>query len=147
MSREKRTQRCYYDACTLDSSKKTFGEILNKKDGNNCIVSHLAIGEAYANSFTKQKEVPETFIKLLGQLKPFISIVNHDGIETVLDELLSQKEIRIEAADAVHVATAIKNRCEVLRTLDYGLYNIPNKKIKAFAERYGLPNFSISKME
>ena len=137
--------------CDLNPSEKveletTLGEIINKKDGNNCILSHLALGEAYGNSFKKGEEVFDGFIKLIGQLKPFTNIVNHDGIESVLRDLLEEKEIRIEAADAIHVATAIKNRCEVLRTIDKGLYDIPHKKVKALGERYGL-DFSISKME
>lgn len=142
--KEKQTQRCYYDACTLDGSKQTFREILNKDDANNCIISHLALGEAYGNSVQKGDRIADEFLKLVRQLKPYIKIVNHDGIETILGELLQQTDMRVEAADAMHIATAIKYNCEVLRTLDYGMYNMSSSKINAFAGRHGLSIFSIS---
>ena len=116
----------------------------NKKDANNCIISHLALGEAYGNSVQKGDQIADKFLKLVHQLKPYIKIVNHDGTETILSELLRQTDMRIEAADAMHIATAIKHQCEVLRTLDYGMYNMSSTKINAFANKHGLPIFSIS---
>ena len=110
-------EKWYYDACTLDKSKKTYSEIVNSQSYRVSIVSHLSLGEAYANCREKGKEEFESFSSLINILEKYIKVVGNDASQGILDGI-RQVFQELEITDSVHLATAIDNKCQVLRTND-----------------------------
>lgn len=145
---KKVNERFYYDACTLDYDKKTFDEIINKNKKFNIksLVSHLSLGEAYGNCKRKGLNVENSFTDLVAKLGNYLTVVCNDGIEK---EFKKVKEMfpTLSITDAIHVATAIKYECSVLRTTDRDLFGLPSKKVTQLGTHFSIPNFSISRME
>ena len=145
---EKNDKSFYYDACTLDYDKKTFDEIINKNKKFNIksLVSHLSLGEAYGSSKHKGKDVESSFTDLVAKLGDYLTVVCNDGIEKELDKV---KDIfpALSITDAIHVATALKYKCSVLRTTDKDLFDLPSKKVNQLGTYFSMPDFSISRMK
>lgn len=130
-------ERWYYDACALDSKLGTYSQIVNKKNPpRETIISHLSLGEAFANSHRKGKEVSETFAELIENLRGFFRLEGNDGIESELT-VIQGEVARISLTDAVHLATALKYDCNILRTTDKDLLGIPKARLKKIAEKLG----------
>lgn len=143
------SQKWYYDACVL-TTKETYDEIYNgnKRHGTKPIISNLAIGEACGNRYRKAgMEALNSFFILLARLDSLgvLEIVDHRGIDKILQEITNESELDI--TDAIHLATAIYNGCCNFRTIDRDLYGIPRDKVSKIAEKFsGIRNFVISKM-
>ena len=124
----------YYDACTL-SSVDIIGEIVNQN--HNSVISHLAIGESIANEYYKNgveagRATVELFEKLvdLGKIK----IVGHDDVIKPYDAVRERFSI-FSVTDTLHLATAIKHRCTVLKSADGDFCNNPRpSEIKKFVK-------------
>lgn len=142
--KKKHTLRWYYDSCALEESVQIVGEIINKKNPKEVIISHLTLGEALGNSLKKGEEVQDSFIKLIKTIRSYIKVVGNDNVEKILDD--AYHFFRLSLTDAIHVATAIKHKCTVLRTSDRDLYGIDKSKIARLGKKYGIENFSISKI-
>ncbi|MBU6141839.1 hypothetical protein KGO95_01805 [Patescibacteria group bacterium] len=149
-------EKWYYDACALDNDKRTYGEIFNggKRYKRVALAGNLSIGEAYGSSYRKKgREAADAFLGLLHQLnnittKDFevFKVIDHKGIDALY------LDIKVEfpalgMTDSIHLATAIINKCSILRTADAGLYNLPKDKIKKIADKYSIPSFAITKMD
>lgn len=141
-------RKWYYDACVLDESKNTYYEIINKnpKFSITSITSHLGLGEAYGNCRKKGEEQAEAFISLINKLGNRLDIVGNDDIEKELIRILEVFPA-LSITDAIHLATAIRCKCEILRTIDPDLHRLPHKKVRKLAEEFGCPGFAISLME
>lgn len=142
--------RFYYDACTLESTTKAYGEILNGSSTTLTIISHLSIGEAYGNAIDKSDEAAETCVELIEKLRKLkgksVKIVGNDvGSDVFCD--IQETFPTLDHADALHLATAIKNKCDVLRTIDQDLYGLNRKKVHELGARYDIKNLSISKKD
>lgn len=139
--------RWYYDACVLDANKRVYTEISkNLEEKNICAVTgHLGLGEAHTNVLHKKgREEATALIDLLHNLNEagHFFLVNHDDITEILQQIRT-KFNNLSLSDAIHLATAIYNKCEVLRTKDRDLWGIPHDKIKLFAKQYDINNFEI----
>ena len=138
--------RWYYDACVLDKSKSAYAEMFNRHYPIKAVISHLALGEAFANSHRRGNEVADAFMSLVRDLSPYIEIVGNDGCDAILHDVKREFQ-HLSITDALHVATAIKNNCVNLRTIDRDLYGIPQrKKLQEIGVKFGLRSFSITKM-
>lgn len=138
------TRRWYYDSCTLDR-KEAYAEIINaaRKYGIVCLTSYLGIGEAHGTCLVKGEEQTEALLELLSKLGQMMRIVDNDDIDKELSEV--RKEFpSLTFTDAIHLATAIKYKCENLRTNDQDLIGLPKKKVLEVAQKHGCPKFAIS---
>lgn len=152
MASDDKREKWYYDACALDSGLETYSEIINKNHPIKPIVSHLSLGEAYGNCHgrIKSKEASEAFIDLINRLKALnkLNIVGNDGINDIFDEIRNDIP-HLSITDLMHLATAIKNKCNIFRTIDddfINLSDINKKKIKEIAEKSYTPNFVIRRV-
>lgn len=151
MSKGKKEQKWYYDACALDNDRNTYREIFNgSKNKIDSLASNLSIGEAYGNSYRKKgKDAAESFVNLIKTLNKLgtFKIINHIGIDKIFSEIrLRQKFQGLSIPDAIHLATAIKNSCCNLRTVDSDLYNLSKKEVKELSTKFNNPNFAITRM-
>lgn len=138
-------QIAYYDACALEG-EGVIREIINHGNANQVIISHLALGEAYGNCLIKNEDIKNAFIKLVNDLLSFVKIVGNDGAESYLSD--TQEIIgRISITDAMHIATALHHRCEVIRTRDRDFCGLDNSKLKELGEKYSIPNFAVSEID
>ncbi len=135
----------YYDACALDV-KEVFAEITKKHRANETLISFLALGEAYGNNFNKSDKLAEGFFELIGKLRNNIKIISNEKTNGILRELMEAFPM-LDAADALHIATAIKNDCEMIRTADQDMYGIPKKKLLEFCKNQGKKNIFISEVK
>ncbi len=142
-------KKWYYDACSLDSNKDVYVEIESniKKHNTKAIISHLSLGEAFANCHRKGKEQLYAFIDLISNLKDsdLIKVVGNDHTIKELKDIFEVFD-GLHAADALHLATAIYNNCEILRTTDNDLLKLPKKKVLEIAKKYGCHSFCITNM-
>ncbi len=140
-------RKWYYDACTLDL-KSTYPEIVNnkKKRSISAVVSHLALGEATGNCHYKGEEKYSAFLDLIYKTLPFVQVVGHDGIGKQMKKV---REIfpALAITDCVHLATALKGRCELMRTTDSDLHKLNKAEVKKLGLEMGINNFSISYMD
>ncbi|MGM5488570.1 MAG: PIN domain-containing protein [Nanobdellota archaeon] len=136
-------QTLYYDACTFES-EDTQIEIINNKHQYS-VTSHLSLGEAYGNCIKKDQEAVSALVEYIEKLGDKLIIVGNDHIEKEIEEI-KRSISRISVTDTIHLATAIKNKSCSLRTLDRDLNGLPKKKVKTLAEKFGIENFSISKV-
>jgi predicted nucleic acid-binding protein len=147
MSSDEPKEKWYYDACTLDSRLSTYGEMINAP--HQSYTSHLAIGEACGNFLNKYDnfEFLETFIDLLKKLKETgkLKIVNNDGVETILQQI---RELvpRMSITDSIHAATAIREKCCILRTIDSDFDDFTKPVCKKLANDNGMSIFAVSPM-
>jgi len=140
-------ERWYYDACTLDSSLETVAEIINKFHPKQAYTSHLALGEALSNCYLKSvandnMEILNAFINLLSKLTKYIKIVGNDGIEKIIkgvEELCPVRSI----TDKIHLATAIREKCNVFRTTDHDFVSCSQSQQKALGNAFGMSHFAI----
>ena len=150
MQKENDSQKWYYDACALDNDKNTYKEIFsnNKHRKIESLASNLSVGEAYGNSYRKKgKEAADSFMNLMRVLNKTgaFKIVDHCDIKKLFFEIVENFP-RLDIPDAIHLATAIKNGCCNLRTVDSDLYKIPAKDIRDLAKKFQAHNFAITKM-
>ena len=138
-------EKWYYDACTLDLSE-TYAELINKKHPKECYVSHLALGEAYANCHLKGRDIAEAFVELIEKMRGYITITKNDGIDRLFNEV-REAVPALSITDAIHVATALKNGCNVVRTLDRDVWGIDKKTLAELAAKSGMPHFSVVPMD
>ena len=140
-------RRYYYDACALDYDKSILGEIIkNNKFNIKSVVSHLALGEAYANCKLKSEEIEDSFTDLIRSMGSYLTIVHNDGVE---GEILKVKEIfpALSITDSMHLAAALKHKCSVLRTRDRDFFGQDSEKLKEIGNHFGITNFCVSKIE
>ena len=148
----KNIERWYYDACAIDSEKHIYGEIVSKKNPIKPIISHLALGEAYGNCCYKYKKnynKIDAFCTLIGSLVELhcVEFIGNDDIDSIFTEIKNNFG-RLSITDAIHLSTAIKSECNILRTTDPDLLGIPGKKITDFCEKsFGIKNFKITKIK
>ena len=137
-------RRWYYDACSLEY-KSCYGEILsnNRHHKIRAIASHLSLGEAYANCRIKGGEQANAFIELMTQLGNLLNIVENDGIDRIFAKI-REGFPALSITDAIHLATAIAYKCEVMKTEDPDLCGLPKKKVQKIAEELSCPKFSIT---
>lgn len=144
-SRKNKTSmpKWYYDACVLRSENRNIiDEIRGKSKTKEILISYLTLGEAYGSCCNDGKKFEEYFKELFEKIRRFIIIVNNDISKKLFDEIRDENK-RIRIADAVHLATAIKNKCEGLRTEDRDLYGLSKNKIQKLGKKYGISNFAI----
>jgi len=123
-------QKWYFDACVLDKNKDSIADIVNNaKHRQNC-VSHLALGEAYGCCLSKGKgnEKAEAFVQLINSIKKYISVIGNNISKKILDDV-KLKFPKLKLADAIHLATAIDAKCDMLCTSDYDIYQYDKKDI------------------
>jgi len=138
-------ERWYYDACALDGGKSAYAEMFNTHNPIHPIISHLSFGEAYAAAHLKGEEAIGGFTSLMLALRPFVHVVQNDGRDGILQRVREQFP-RLTITDAVHVATAIENRCVVIRTVDPDLLGLPPAELNALGAEFGLPHLSVTEM-
>lgn len=137
------TERWYYDACVLDYDKGVYGEITSKKNPKEVLLSHLALGEAYGNCYSKGEDTTKAFLELMRIIKKHIKVVGNDGIDKVFNDVRTTFPA-LAICDSIHLATAIKNQCNILRTVDPDFCGLDPSKVRELAQKFGLQNFSIS---
>ena len=146
---EENRERWYYDACTLDE-KNIYYEIVNKRPSKEAIISHLSLGEAYSNCHLKKKD-PLGTINSLSQfieelrLGNYIRIVGNDNLEKELDYVLEICS-RLSTTDAIHLATAIREKCGVFVSIDSDLLGLPQKKLTKLAKKFNMPKLVVIEM-
>ncbi len=137
--------KCYYDACAMRHSRKIIDEIRGKSMNGEVVISYLTLGEAYGSCRNESEEFEELFEEIFDGIKEHITIVSNYVSESLFNNV--RKECRaIDIVDAMHVATALTNKCEIFRTADrdiHGLTNSTRKKLRIMA---GISNFKISKL-
>lgn len=144
-------ERWYYDACALETSI-IYDEIINNtRSYRKLTASFLSLGEAYGNCFRdgKGENAPANFVELINELRKLdkLDIVSNADIEDEFEFVRNLCEIRLEVADAVHLATAIKNRCNIFRTFDDD-FNFTSQQIAKIKEKYHLHHgFALQKRQ
>ena len=138
----------YYDACTLDS-KVSINDIQNLHSKHAyALTSHLAIGEAISNVHYKAHDNPlvavSAFFDLIDSLKrqEKLEVCGNDEIETIFDDVRKTFP-DLSFTDAIHLATAIKNKCQQLHTIDSDLHQLDHKKLKDLAQSHDCYTFGI----
>ncbi|NQU78623.1 PIN domain-containing protein [Candidatus Woesearchaeota archaeon] len=156
----KKGQRHYYDACTLDVNEDIYRKLLNAKNGKiQPVTSHLSIGEAVGNvCFKLDKRIKSgkldedqarndlnLFVTHLFncQSAGLLKVVGNDGVEKILEVVLS-KFGGLDLTDCVHLATAMREDCNVLLTMDGEFVKRTKKKrVKEVADEVGLNSVSV----
>lgn len=141
-------ERWYYDACALGKSKGEYGEILRKNNSVKPVFSHLALGEAFGNSYLKSKKTNfdklNAFVDLIKKLEPYIDIVENDGKDSVLNDI-RETFPALPITDSMHIAIALENKCVCIKSLDPDFCGQDKNKFNELGKKYGLPHFSIIK--
>ena len=149
MTEHTEKQRYYYDACTLDLTE-TYQEITNSKHCE-AVVSFLALGEAYGNTLLyKSEDQLDSFLKFISNLNKasLIFIVGNDDVDHIADEIKASKTGReMSTTDAIHFATAVREKCSVFRTSDRDFHGCTGKEFAEVAQKYGAYGFSIQKID
>ncbi len=141
-------EKWYYDACTLEG-EISYYKIINRKYPKEAIISHLSLGEAYGNCFSKGKDEASAFINLIEALRDYIKIVGNDSIDDILEKIKAQIP-RLTMTDAIHLATALTNGCKIFVTTDSdfcGLKEEEKYRIKSEICKFGkvfVSGFSIN---
>ena len=135
----------YYDACALDSGTEVYGEMTSKSNPIRPIVSHLALGEAYGNCHNKGKAQEDAFLRLMRVASRKMEIVGNDGIEEILS-ITKETFPKLSFTDAIHLATAIKFKCNIFRTSDNDFCGLDHEKVKKYGSNFEIPNFRIKKV-
>jgi len=140
-------RKYYYDACTLDL-KETYPEIIKnrKKFQIESLVSHLSLGEALGNCHMKGETKFEAFVDLIKKILAFVTVVGNDNIERQTRKI-TEIFPTLSSTDSMHVATALKHSCEILRTTDPDLYNQNKIKVRELGRFFGNGNFCLSRMD
>lgn len=132
----------YYDACAL-GSEETYRGIVNNKNSNEHIISHLSLGEAFGNSLCKGDDVLRSFLELMETIKRKIKIVGNDVKPDLFQDILENIN-SLTPTDALHLATAINHECSNFKTTDSDFLGgkIP-AMCKKLAQSYSIGNFLI----
>lgn len=135
-------EKIYYDACTLSYDWDVHKEILdNKKTSKIAIISHLAVGEAFCSTYHKKGlEAAQSLFGLIESMKKYcvLDIVQNDEIDEILAEITDNFS-RLKLTDKIHIATAIKNECSKLKTLDDDMIGLPDEqkgKLNRIAKKF-----------
>lgn len=134
----------YYDACMLDKGKSQYAELFNSPYPVQAIISHLTLGEAFANSYLKGSNQLDAFVELIKSLGKYITIVQYDGSTKTLNTV-QESFPALSITDAMHMATALDNRCVCIKTIDPDFCGLSRPKLNELGNKYGLEHFSISK--
>lgn len=139
------TARWYYDACALDYDINIYGEMISKHHPKEVVISFLALGEAYGNCHKKGENQSKQFTALIERLRDIknIHIFNNENVGEYLDQVRGRFPA-LDIIDAIHLATALYYKCNIVRTTDSDLYNQPSKKVKELGEHYNIPDFAIT---
>lgn len=119
--------------------------MFNKHHPIKAVISHLSFGEAYANAHLKGEKQAYAFVRLMCSLSKYITVVGNDGCGSVFEKIRKSFP-RLSITDAVHLATAILNRCVVIRTIDPDFIGLPRRKLNELGNEFGLLHLSIVKM-
>lgn len=141
----------YLDACVLDL-KEQARHFLNSQNSAKIVTSHLAIGEAVANTGIKKgveasKILLEFLIENVNQGK--LSFVQHDDKLSAKDELLeeiNEEFPRLSLTDSIHLATAVKNKCNKLISIDGDFTGIERRKLAKFGAKHEIQNLGIERI-
>jgi len=145
-AKQENQESWYYDACTL-SSVDVIREIVNQS--HNSVISHLAVGESIANEYSKHgldagQNAVSLFEQLIGLGK--INIVGHDDVVKPYDSV-RERFTSLSITDALHLATAIKYKCTVLKSADGDFCNDPRpSEIKKFVKDEYTFNMKVKKV-
>lgn len=136
----------YYDACALRHGRGIVDEIRGKSIKKDILISYLTLGEAYGSCCNESEEFEEFFKDLFENIKKYITIVSNHVPDRLFNEIREECKT-MKVADAMHIATAIENGCEILRTADRDIHGLTNATRKRLREISGIPNFKISKVK
>ena len=136
----------YYDACTL-TNREELKEVINSYKNRRVIpiISHLCVGEAFSSSHLKSREKLEAFIELIFSLGDHIKIVENDGIETQLEHV-NELFSNMGFCDRIHLATALRWKCVLLKSRDGDFTGITLKKLDEVARKCGYDQIRINKI-
>jgi predicted nucleic acid-binding protein len=148
---KKYSQKWYYDACALDYDLDVYGEMTSKNNPKQIVLSHLALGEAYGNCYLDGEEKARLFIQLLERLREIFNkhqmlIVRNENIYKQFGKVREHFEV-LDIADAMHIATALKHKCNNIRTIDSDLAGLQKLKVRQLGEEFEIDNFVITKIE
>lgn len=141
---DKKIPKRYYDACVLEE-ELIYHEITSKSKIKP-IISHLALGEAYGNCLKNGEQQADDFLRFIGLLKKhgYLNIVGNDKIDKIFTHIRDSQDFRFSITDAIHLATAIRERCSVFTTKDKGDFEeIHKDKIKNLGRKYGILNLCV----
>lgn len=137
------TERWYYDACALETGI-IYDEIINNtRSSRKLTASFLSLGEAYGNCFREDKDesAPSKFVQLIEKLRNVgkLDIISNAQINKAFNFV---KEVcdKLEVADAMHLATALQNKCNILRSFDRHFIKLTKEQKDRLAERFELNN-------
>ncbi|HLC85540.1 MAG TPA: type II toxin-antitoxin system VapC family toxin [Candidatus Nanoarchaeia archaeon] len=146
----------YYDACALELMFVIY-EIQN--ESSRACISHLGLGEAFGNCHLDDKQNDRlrttrpydpkkmsAFVDLIDSLTGFIKIVGNDGIEEVLKDV-KEKFPSLGLTDAIHLATAIKHRCQRFRTTDSDFKSVEQNKLNEITNVLGYSPLKIELLQ
>ncbi|MFT4326546.1 MAG: PIN domain-containing protein [Candidatus Woesearchaeota archaeon] len=115
-----KNRQCYLDACALHESKSMLGQLYSKKSKEKIqpITSHLSLGEAIGNILYKKHADPKVFVESIEKFiaKGILKITGNDDVKKYMEAI--NLHIRLSETDTMHVATAIKNKCDIFITTD-----------------------------
>ena len=146
-SKKKKVRKWYFDACALDE-RESYRVFMNHKKNNiDFITSHLSIGEAFSGCYWKGVDKMEAFIDLMDKLSKnnILIIMGNDHINKHFNEVIN-KFPSLSITDAVHLATALRYKCERLVTNDSHLLKLNKKEIDTLTKSLCMPAISISQL-
>lgn len=142
-------RRWYYDACVLSGNLKVQQQIVNSNPANKikAITSHLAIGEALGSIVYKKKEPVDAFINLITTYHRtgYLTIMGNDKLEKYL-ALIKKQSFELDLTDAIHLAAALKKKCERLISSDKH-FDYSKAKYHDLGNRCGIKNFCFEKVK
>ena len=106
--------------------EKIYFEIIKQEHSISQIVSHLSLGEAFVNCLRKSEEQAKAFIDFINKLYPYLRLVGNHDIEKQF-ESVRHKCPNLSITDTIHLSTALRYKCETLRTNDKYLYGVSIK--------------------
>jgi len=143
----------YFDACALEE-KKRLGSLATacSKGGAIVVVSHLSLGEAYGSCVKKDNndisrggegERLRTFNSLIQELcnAEYLCVVSNEDIDEILEK--TRDYFKLSITDAMHLATALKHHCQIVKTTDRDLSGLNASKLKQLGSLFNNPHFQI----
>ncbi len=141
-------QKWYYDSCTIENTS-TYEKILKQKAfGNESIISHLGVGEAFANIFRKKgSEAVSDFVNLYSRMvKTGLKVVGNDDIDVILRNV-SEMFPNLSVTDAIHLATSIKWKCNLFITSDHHFDDLKKGEVRKLGKKFGISSLKIKKVD
>lgn len=144
--KKEKSEKWYYDASSL-LHENAYDEIINQTPPRKSVVSHLALGETYARLHNEKKTgAAEAFAQLIEKAGRFIEIQHHQGIDKIFKQVRSEFPA-LSLTDAIHLSTAIRNSCCILKSEDRDLCGLSPKRLKNFiVSTSNLKSFAILKV-